>query len=120
VAEFLDAHPKVRHVNYPGLERHPQSELSWLQMRAPGGLLSFVVDGGIPGAARVMDRLELVVHAVTFGTSRTICMHPASITHEHLTPDERAAAGIDDGLIRLSVGLENPEDVINDLSQALD
>jgi methionine-gamma-lyase len=120
VAEFLDAHPKVRHVNYPGLERHSQRELSRLQMRAPGGLLSFVVDGGIPGAARVMDRLELVVHAVTFGTSRTICMHPASITHEHLTPDERAAAGIDDGLIRLSVGLENPEDVINDLSQALD
>jgi cystathionine beta-lyase/cystathionine gamma-synthase len=67
-----------------------------------------------------MDHLELIVHAVTFGTSRTICMHPASITHEHLTPEERQAAGIEDGLIRLSVGLENPEDIIDDLNQALD
>jgi cystathionine beta-lyase/cystathionine gamma-synthase len=60
-----------------------------------------------------------VVHAVTFGTSRSICMHPATITHEHLTPQERAAAGIDDGLIRLSVGLEDPGDIIADLEQAL-
>ena len=60
-----------------------------------------------------------MVHAVTFGTSRSICMHPATITHEHLTPQERAAAGIDDGLIRLSVGLEDPGDIISDLEQAL-
>jgi methionine-gamma-lyase len=66
-----------------------------------------------------MDSLELVVHAVTFGTSRTICMHPPTITHEHMTLEERAAAGIDDGLIRLSVGLEDPEDIIADLDQAL-
>jgi len=66
-----------------------------------------------------MDSLELVVHAVTFGTSRTICMHPATITHEHMTPEERAAAGIDDGLIRLSVGLEDAQDIIADLEQAL-
>lgn len=67
-----------------------------------------------------MNNLKLIVHAVTFGTSRTICMHPPTITHEHLTPEERQAAGIDDGLIRLSVGLENPEDIISDLDQALD
>jgi methionine-gamma-lyase len=66
-----------------------------------------------------MDSLELVVHAVTFGTSRTICMHPPTITHEHMTPQERAAAGIDDGLIRLSVGLEEAGDIIGDLEQAL-
>jgi cystathionine beta-lyase/cystathionine gamma-synthase len=82
-------------------------------------MLSFVVDGGLAGAARVMDSLELIVHAVTFGTSRTICMHPATITHEHMTAEERAVAGIDDGLIRLSVGLEDPGDIIADLEQAL-
>ena len=119
VAEFLDSHPKVVHVNYPGLPDHPQHELAKRQMAANGGLLSFVVPQGMEGAATVMDSLELVVHAVTFGTSRTICMHPPTITHEHMTPEERAAAGIDDGLIRLSVGLENAEDVIADLDQAL-
>lgn len=119
VAEFLAQHPKVLHVNFPGLPSHPQYDLARRQMSAPGGLLSFVVPGGMEGAAKVMDSLELIVHAVTFGTSRTICMHPATITHEHMTPEERAAAGIDDGLIRLSVGLENPEDIIADLDQAL-
>ena len=119
VAEFLAVHPKVKRVNYPGLPDHPQAELAARQMKAAGGLLSFVVPGGIPAAARVMDSLKLVIHAVTFGASRTICMHPRTITHEHLTQAERDAAGIDDGLIRLSVGLENPEDIIADLEQAL-
>jgi methionine-gamma-lyase len=119
VAEFLVGHSQVRHVNYPGLPDHPQYDLSLRQMKSPGGMLSFVVDGGMDGVARVMDNLELVVHAVTFGTSRTICMHPATITHEHMTPEERAAAGIDDGLIRLSVGLEDANDIIADLDQAL-
>jgi methionine-gamma-lyase len=119
VAEFLAQHPRISRVNYPGLPDHPQRELAMRQMVAPGGMLSFVVAGGMPAAARVMDSLELVVHAVTFGTSRTICMHPATITHEHMTPEERAAAGIDDGLIRLSVGLEDTQDIIADLEQAL-
>jgi methionine-gamma-lyase len=119
VAEFLAAHSKVKQVNYPGLENHPQAKLAWRQMTGGGGLLSFVVPGGMAGAATVMNSLELVVHAVTFGTSRTICMHPRTITHEHMTQAERDAAGIDDGLIRLSVGLENAGDVIADLDQAL-
>jgi len=119
MAEFLADHPKVLHVNYPGLPDHPQYELARQQMKANGGLLSFVVPEGMKGAATVMDSLELIVHAVTFGTSRTICMHPPTITHEHMTPQERAAAGIDDGLIRLSVGLEDPEDLITDLGHAL-
>ena len=119
VAEFLTAHPKVRHVNYSGLSDHPQHELAKRQMKAHGGMLSFGVPDGMTGAAKVMNALKLVVHAVTFGTSRTICMHPATITHEHLTPQERAAAGIDDGLIRLSVGLEDSRDIIADLDQAL-
>jgi cystathionine beta-lyase/cystathionine gamma-synthase len=120
VARFLQDHPKVVRVNYSGLASHPQHALACRQMDGHGGLLSFVVPGGIPGAAAVMNRLKLVVHAVTFGTSRSICMHPPTITHEHMTPAERAAAGIDDGLIRLSVGLENPEDIVADLAQALD
>ena len=119
VAEFLAAHPKVKHVNYSGLPDHPQNKLSKRQMKAHGGLLSFVAPKGMQGAAAVMNAFKLIVHAVTFGTSRTICMHPATITHEHMTPKEREAAGIDDGLIRLSVGLENPEDIIADLEHAL-
>jgi cystathionine beta-lyase/cystathionine gamma-synthase len=119
VAEFLTDHPKVRHVNYSGLKGHPQHKLANQQMKAHGGMLSFVVPDGMDGAAKVMNAFKLVVHAVTFGTSRSICMHPATITHEHLTPQEREAAGIDDGLIRFSVGLEDPEDIIADLEQAL-
>ena len=120
VAEFLAQHPRVEKVNYPGLRGHPQHELARHQMSAPGGMLSFVVEGGMTGAARLMDNLRLIVHAVTFGTSRTICMHPATITHEHMTPQERATAGIHDGLIRLSVGLEDTTDLLADLEQALE
>jgi len=119
VAEYLDAHPKVTRVNYSGLSDHPQHELACRQMEGHSGLLSFVVQGGVEGAAQLMNSLELITHAVTFGTSKTICMHPPSITHEHMTPEERAAAGIDDGLIRLSLGLEDPRDIIADLEQGL-
>ena len=119
VAEFLAGHPKVKHVNYPGLPNHPQHALAKRQMKGNSGLLSFVVPGGMAGAAKVMNSLDLVVHAVTFGTSRTICMHPRTITHEHMTQAERDEAGIDDGLIRLSVGLEDPQDILADLDQAL-
>jgi cystathionine beta-lyase/cystathionine gamma-synthase len=120
VAEFLAEHPGVEHVNYPGLPDHPQHELAQRQMAAGGGMLSFVVSGGMAGAARVIDSFELITHAVTFGTSRTICMHPPTITHEHMTPEERAQAGIADGLIRLSVGLEDADDLIADLDRALE
>ena len=119
MAEFLANHPKITHVNHTGLPDHPQYELAQRQMKGPGGLMSFVVSGGMESAATVMDSFQLICHAVTFGTSRTICMHPATITHEHMTPEERAAVGIDDGLIRLSVGLEDPNDLIADLDQAL-
>jgi cystathionine beta-lyase/cystathionine gamma-synthase len=119
VAEFLSKHPNVEHVNYPGLREHPQYDLSNRQMRAGGGMLSFVAPGGIEGAGRLVDKLRLITHAVTFGTSRTICMHPATITHEHMTSEEREKAGIPDGLVRLSVGLEDADDIITDLQQAL-
>jgi len=119
IAEFLASHSRVKHVNYPGLPDHPQRELAKRQMKENGGLLSFVVPGGMDGAAKVMNSVQLIVHAVTFGTSRTICMHPRTITHEHMTQEERDVAGIDDGLIRLSVGLEDPDDILADLDQAL-
>jgi O-acetylhomoserine/O-acetylserine sulfhydrylase-like pyridoxal-dependent enzyme len=119
VAEYLAAHPKVSLVNYPGLKTHPQYDLSQKQMKSSGGMLSFVAKGGIPSARTLMNGFDLIVHAVTFGTSRTICMHPRTITHEHMTQQERDIAGIDDGLIRLSVGLEDPKDIIADLDQAL-
>ncbi|MBF0200360.1 MAG: aminotransferase class I/II-fold pyridoxal phosphate-dependent enzyme [Desulfamplus sp.] len=121
LANYLQGHPKVEKVNYPGLKDHPQHDLASQQMNGQhGGLMSFVVEGGMEGAARVMNSFETIVHAVTFGTSRSICMHPPTITHEHMTPQERAIAGIDDGLIRFSVGLEDPGDLIGDLAQALD
>jgi len=119
IAEFLADHPQIDHVNYPGLPSHPHYELAQQQMKAGGGMLSFIVPGGIPGAGKVIDQFKLITHAVTFGTSRTICMHPPTITHEHMSPEERETAGIADGLIRLSVGLEDPQDLIADLDQAL-
>ena len=119
IADYLLNHPQVKHVNHTGLPNHPQYHLAKHQMRGPGGLMSFIVPGGLAGAAKVIDNFKLICHAVTFGTSRTICMHPATITHEHMTPQERAAVGIDDGLIRLSVGLEDPQDLVEDLDQAL-
>jgi methionine-gamma-lyase len=119
VSEFLSTHLKVKHINYPGLPSHPQYDLSRRQMKSGGGMLSFVVQGGVPSARAMTDSFKLVIHAVTFGTSRTICMHPRTITHEHMTQEERDIAGIDDGLIRLSVGLEDPDDLIADLDQAL-
>jgi methionine-gamma-lyase len=119
VAEYLASHPKVSLVNYPGLKTHAQYALAQKQMKAGGGMLSFVVKGGIPSARTVMDSFKLVIHAVTFGTSRSICMHPRTITHEHMTQEERDKAGIDDGLIRLSIGLENANDIITDIDQAL-
>jgi methionine-gamma-lyase len=119
IAEYLASHPKIKHVNHTGLQDHPQYNLAKKQMKGPGGLMSFVLSGGMAAAAIVMDSFKLICHAVTFGTSRSICMHPATITHEHMTPKERAVVGIDDGLIRLSIGLESPDDIIADLDQAL-
>jgi len=119
LAEYLQSHPKVTGVNYTGLQSHPQHVLATRQMRAGGGMLSFVVRGGIPAVRTVMDSFKLIIHAVTFGTSRTVVMHPRTITHEHMTQEERDRAGIDDGLIRLSAGLEDVDDLIADLDQAL-
>lgn len=121
VADYLAEHPKVRHVNYPSLPNHPQHELAKQQMpNGFGGLLSFVVDGGKEGAIKVAESFQMISIVPSFGTSRTIVTHPATHTHCNMTPEEREAVGIFDGLLRLSVGLEDPEDIIADLEQALD
>jgi O-acetylhomoserine/O-acetylserine sulfhydrylase-like pyridoxal-dependent enzyme len=121
VAAYLAQHPRVRGVNYPGLPEHPQYELARHQMPdGCGGMMSFEVEGGLDGATTVMESCQMIPIVVTFGTSRTVATHPASHTHWPMTREEREAAGIYDGLIRLSVGLEDHEDIIADLEQALD
>jgi len=121
IAAYLSQHPKVTRVNYPGLPEHPQYELAKKQMPdGCGGMMSFEVEGGLDGATTVMDSFQMIPIVVTFGTSRTVATHPASHTHWPMTPEEREAAGIFDGLIRLSVGLETLEDIIADLEKGLD
>jgi O-acetylhomoserine/O-acetylserine sulfhydrylase-like pyridoxal-dependent enzyme len=120
VASFLDGHPKVKHVNYPSMAYHPQHDLARRQMPGGfGGMLSFVVDGGREGAVKVIENCELTAIVPSFGTTRTIMTHPTTHTHYDMTPREREVAGIFDGLIRLSVGLEAVDDIIADIEQAL-
>ena len=121
VAAFLAQHSKIKSVNYPSVPEYPQRELARRQMPDGfGGLLSFVVDGGKEGAIKVTNAFQLISIVPSFGTSRTIVTHPATHTHCNMKREEREAVGIFDGLLRLSVGLEGPEDIIADLEQALD
>lgn len=121
VAAFLAQHPKVKSVNYPSLLDHPQHNLAKKQMPDGfGGMLSFVVDGGREGAVNTIEACQMIAIVPSFGTSRTIATHPATHTHNSMSKEERNAACIYDGLIRLSVGLEDSDDIIADLEQALD
>jgi cystathionine beta-lyase/cystathionine gamma-synthase len=121
VAAFLDQHSKIKGINYPTSPDFPQRELAKRQMPDGfGGLISFVVEGGIEGAKEVIEAFQLISIVPSFGTSRTIVTHPVTHTHCNMKPEEREAVGIYDGLIRLSVGLEDPHDIIADLEQALD
>lgn len=120
VAEFLNNHPKVEIVHYPGLETFPQYELAKKQMDEPGAMMSFEVVGGVEGGRTVMNSVEVCTLAVSLGDTRTLIEHPATMTHSVYTPEELAEAGIPEGLIRFSVGLEDAEDIIEDLRQALD
>jgi len=120
LVEYLAQHPKVKGINYPTAEQYPQRELAERQMPDGfGGLLSFEVEGGRDGAVKAMNSFELIPIIPSFGTSRTIATHPATHTHSGMTPEEREVVGIYDGLIRVSVGLEDPEDLIADIEQAL-
>lgn len=119
VAEWLAAHPKVADVYYPGLPRFAQFDVALKQMDLPGGMIAFEMKGGIEAGRDLMDQLNLVQRAVSLGDAETLIQHPASMTHSAYTPEERAHHGIGDGLVRLSVGLEDPADILADLDSAL-
>ena len=120
IAAFLAAHPAVEKVNYPGLETHRGHEIAARQMKDFGGMLSFEVRGGKEAGMKLVNALQLITVAVSLGDAESLIEHPASMTHSTYSPEELAASGIAPGLIRLSAGLENAEDLIADLSQALD
>jgi methionine-gamma-lyase len=119
LAEFLAAHPRVERVNYPGLASHPQHALAVRQMRGFGGMLSFEVKGGFQAGVRCVESLRLAALAVSLGGHETLVTHPASTTSVGIPKEDRERAGITDGLIRVSVGLEDIEDLISDFDQAL-
>lgn len=120
VAEFLEMHPAVESIAYPGLKSFPQYELAKKQMSLPGAMIAFEVKGGLEAGRKLMNTLELCTLAVSLGDTETLIQHPASMTHSPYTPEERALSGIAEGLVRLSVGLEDADDIIDDLKQALD
>ncbi|MBX7532108.1 methionine gamma-lyase [Qipengyuania sp. 1XM1-15A] len=119
VARWLEAQPQVAAVHYPGLESFGQAELASRQMALPGGMIAFDLAGGYDQGIRFMNRLGMITRAVSLGDAETLIQHPASMTHSTYTPEERAAHGIGEGLLRLSVGLEDAEDIFADLEQAL-
>ena len=120
VVEFLNNHPKIERVYYPGLETHPGYEIAKKQMKDFGAMISFELKGGFEAGKTLLNSLKLCSLAVSLGDTETLIQHPASMTHSPYTKEEREAAGITDGLVRLSVGLENVEDIIVDLEQGLE
>jgi len=120
VAAFLDDHENVSQVYYPGLERHPGHDVAARQMDGFGGVLSFEVDGGVEAGRRVLEATEVCVLGVSLGSVETLIQHPASMTHAPLSAEQRRQAGIADGLIRLSLGVEEADHLKRDLDQALD
>lgn len=119
VAEFLENHRKVNWVKYPFLPSHPQFDLAQKQMKAGGCVVAFEVEGGVDGGRQFFDGIRLLSLSANLGDSRSIVTHPASTTHSKLSQEERAQSGITDGMVRISVGLEHPSDIIADLEQAL-
>lgn len=120
IAEFLSTHSLVEWVIYPGLSSHPQYEVCKMQHLGGGGMISFELKGGFKAGEKLMNSVELCLLAVSLGGVETLIQHPASMTHFTMGKEAREAAGITDGLVRLSIGIENVDDLINDLKQALD
>ena len=120
IATFLESHPKVRFVNYPWLDSHPQAKLAQSQMRLGSGMLSFEVEGGKAGAIRLLAGLKLWTLAESLGAVESLVCHPVSMTHASIPLEQRERSGVTDGLLRLSVGLENVEDLKADLARALE
>ncbi|SMH38674.1 methionine gamma-lyase [Maritimibacter sp. HL-12] len=119
VAAWLEDHPEVATVHYPGLESFGQHALACRQMARPGAMIAFELKGGLEAGRRMMNGLRMIARAVSLGDAETLIQHPASMTHSTYTPEERTAHGIADGLIRLSVGLEDVADILADLDGAL-
>lgn len=120
VAEFLNNHEKVEKVFYPGFETHPGFDIAKRQMKDFGGIFAFELKGGFEAGKKLLNNLKLCSLAVSLGDAETLIQHPASMTHSPYTKEERLKAGITDGLVRISVGLENAEDIIEDLKQGLE
>jgi O-succinylhomoserine sulfhydrylase len=120
LAKHLEGHPQVSQVKYPFLPSHPQYALAKKQMKQGGGLVTFEVRGGLDQGRKFLNSLKMISHTPNLGDTRTIAIHPASTTHSKLTEEERAAVGITSGLIRIAVGLENVQDIIADVQQAID
>jgi cystathionine beta-lyase/cystathionine gamma-synthase len=120
IAEHLNRHDKVAYVNYPGLPSHPQHDLSRRQATGFGAMVCFEVEGGVEAGKKLMDAVELWSLAENLGSVESLITHPVTMTHAAVPPQDRIAAGITDGLVRLSVGLEDVEDLIADLDSALD
>jgi methionine-gamma-lyase len=119
VAHYLESHASVAKVNYTGLSNHPDHSTAMKQMRHPGAMLSFELKGGLQGGIDFMNKLKMCVRTVSLGTCDTLLSHPASMTHYSVPKEEKEKYGITDGLIRMNVGIENLQDIINDLNQAL-
>ena len=119
VAEWLAHHPEIAEVHYPGLESFDQHALARRQMAQPGAMIAFELKGGLEAGRRMMNGLRMIARAVSLGDAETLIQHPATMTHSTYTPEERAVHGIGDGLIRLSIGLEDVADILDDLDVAL-
>lgn len=119
VANYLESHPKVEWVRYPGLKSHPQYKLGLEQMSGPGSMISFEVKGGLKSGKIVMDAVKMALLAVSLGGIETLIQHPASMTHSKLSDEKQLEGGISKGLVRLAIGIEDVEDIIADLDQAL-
>jgi methionine-gamma-lyase len=119
VADFLENHPKVEWVKYPGLKSHPQYHLALKQMNGSGAMISFELKGGFEAGKKLMDNVQLAMLAVSLGGVETLIQHPASMTHSKMTREAKVKANITDGLVRFAVGIEDVEDIIMDLEHAL-
>lgn len=119
LATYLDGHPKVKWVKYPFLKSHPKHDIAKKQMRLGGNIIAFEVEGGLEGGRSFFDSIKMCSLSANLGDTRTIVTHPASTTHAKVEPEVKAASGITDGMVRVSVGLEHIDDIIEDLEQAL-
>ncbi len=120
VAEFLESHPQIEWIKYPGLKSFAQKDLVAKQMKGPGTMISFGLKGGLEAGRILMNNVKMCILAVSLGGIETLIQHPASMTHSKMSPEDRQSAGISEGLVRFSIGIEDANDIIRDLKQALD